>query len=78
MSLFKRGLNVISGSISQIKKSNSPEQRKKEQMLERELRGEVPGYVPRTKSTPDHSEISSTTPDSSEESKPLQPKKRTI
>ena len=79
MSLFKRGLNLISGSISHRKKSNSSDERLSEYELEEELQTKR-SFVEEKKS--DQVASDSSLPDSSDESssddKPLEPKKRTI
>ena len=79
MSLFKRGLNIISGSISHRKKSNSSDERLSEYELEEELQTQR-SFVTEKKS--DKVDADSSIPDSIDESssdnKPLEPKKRTI
>ena len=79
MSLFKRGLNFISGSISHRKKSNSSAERLSEYELEEELQTKR-SFVEEKKS--DQVASDSSIPDSIDESKsddkPLEPKKRTI
>jgi hypothetical protein len=76
MSLFNRGLNLITGSISQMKKSNSAEQKRREHELEKELLSPAK-FVPKKKeeeipSSPDLEESKTS------DQEPFEPKKRTI
>jgi len=76
MSLFKRGLNLITGSISQLQKSSTGEQKKKEQALERELREGTTHRAAVSKPKVEKTPVGNTESASSDE--PLKPKKRTI
>ena len=79
MSLFKRGLNLISGSISHRKKSNSSDERLSEYELEKELQTKR-SFVEEKKT--EKVDSSPSVPVSSDETPTdtasLEPKKRTI